>query len=174
MRSIDVAVAAVFAALAIAIPFIFQGTLQIYIPGIQYSATLASHVPIMLSTLFGPVVAAFVGAASAIGFSVTLGAVVGARAATHIIWGVAVAIAIKKGMSYPKALFIIGLPMHALLEGLVVIPFGVPWEGGLFVMAGAAIQHVIDSIISIIVVKAAWPLIKNQLGKRNPKQQKPN
>jgi niacin transporter len=173
LRSIDVAVAAVFAALAIAIPFIFAGTLQIYIPGIQYSATLASHVPIMLSTLFGPIVAAFVGAASSIGFFATLGPVVGARAATHIIWGIAAALAIKKGMSYPKALFIVALPIHALLEGLVVIPFGVPWEGALFVMAGAAIQHVIDSIISIIVVKAAWPLIKNQLGKRNPKTIKP-
>lgn len=170
--SISVAVAAVFAALAIAIPLLFQGTLQISIPAIGYSATLASHVPIMLSTLFGPYVTAFVGAASSIGFFVTLGPIVGARAATHIVWGVAVAVAIKYGMSYPKALFIIGLPLHAILEGLVVIAFGVPWQASLITVGGTALQHTIDAIISIIVVKAAWPLIKNQLGKRNPKQQK--
>jgi niacin transporter len=127
----------------------------------------------MLSTLFGPVVTAFVGAASSIGFFATLGPVVGARAATHIIWGVAVAFAIKKGMSYPKALFIIGLPLHALLEGAVVIAFGVPWQASLITVGGTALQHTIDAIISIIVVKAAWPLIKNQLGKRNPKTAKP-
>lgn len=166
MRSIDIAVAAIFAALAIAIPFIFAGTLQIYIPGIQYSATLASHVPIMLSTLFGPIVTAFVGAASSIGFFATLGPVVGARAATHIIWGVAVALAIKKGMSFPKAIFIIGLPLHAILEGLVVIAFGVPWQASLITVGGTALQHTIDAIIAIIVVKAAWPLIKTQLQKQ--------
>ncbi|MCL5949293.1 MAG: ECF transporter S component [Candidatus Bathyarchaeota archaeon] len=169
MRSIDVAVAAILAALAIAIPLLFAGTLQISIPAIGYSATLASHVPRMLPTLFGPIVTAFVGAASSLGFFATLGPVVGARAATHIIWGVVAAIAIKKGMSYPKALFIVALPLHALLEGAVVIAFGIPWQASLITIGGTALQHVIDSIISIIVVKAAWPFIKAALGKRGQK-----
>jgi hypothetical protein len=52
VKSVDVAVAAVFAALAIAIPLLFAGTLQITIPAVGYSATLASHVPVMLSALF--------------------------------------------------------------------------------------------------------------------------
>jgi niacin transporter len=160
LRSIEVAVAAVFAALAIAIPLLFAGTLQITIPAVGYSATLASHVPIMLSTLFGPIVTGIVGVASSLGFFATLGPVVGTRAATHIIWGVAAAYAVKKGMSFPKALFIIALPLHAVLEGLVVIGFGVTWQGSLIVVAGTAIQHVIDSTIAIAVLKAAQPLIR--------------
>ena len=160
MRTIDVAVAAIFTALALAIPLFFRGTLQIVIPAIGYSATLASHVPIMLSIVFGPLVTAIVGAASSLGFLATLGPVVGARAATHIVWGVAAAFAVKKGMSFPKALFLIALPLHAVLEGLVVIPFGIPWEGALINVAGAAIHHTIDSVISILVLKAAYPIIR--------------
>jgi hypothetical protein len=41
---------------------------------------------------------------------------IGDRAATHIIWAVVVALAMKEGFSFPKALFLIGLPLHGLLE----------------------------------------------------------
>ncbi len=160
LRSVDIAFSASFTALALAIPLFFRGTLQIVIPTIGYSATLASHVPVMLSVLFGPLVTGIVGTASALGFLGTLGPVVGARASTHIIWGVAAAFAVKKGMSFPKALFLVALPIHATLEGLVVIPFGIPWEGALINSIGAAIHHIIDSIISILVWRAALPLIK--------------
>ena len=160
MRSIDVAMAAVFASLAVAIPLFFRGTLQIVIPTIGYSATLGSHVPVMLSVIFGPLVALIVGAASTLGFMATLGPVVGARAATHIIWSVAAAFAVKKGMSFPKALFLVALPIHAILEGIIVIPFGVPWQGAMINIVGTAIHHIIDAIISILVQKAALPLIR--------------
>jgi niacin transporter len=160
LRSIDVAMAALFSSLALVIPLFFKGTLQIVIPTIGYSATLGSHVPVMLSVIFGPLVASIVGAASTLGFLATLGPVVGARAATHIIWGVAAAFAVKKGMSFPKALFLVALPIHAILEGIVVIPFGIPWQGALINIVGTAIHHIIDSIISILVQKAALPLIR--------------
>ncbi len=130
------------------------------IPAVGYSATLASHVPVMLSTVFGPLVTVIVGTASTLGFLGTLGPVVGARASTHIVWGLAAIFAVKKGMSFAKALFVIALPIHATLEGLVVIPFGVPWEGALINVAGTAIHHSIDSTISILVVNAAFPLLK--------------
>jgi niacin transporter len=165
LRSIDVAMAALFSSLALVIPLFFKGTLQIVIPTIGYSATLGSHVPVMLSVIFGPLVASIVGAASTLGFLATLGPVVGARAATHIIWGVAAAFAVKKGMSFPKALFLVALPIHAILEGVVVIPFGIPWQGALINIVGTAIHHIIDSIISILVQKAALPL-KRTLKKR--------
>jgi niacin transporter len=160
LSSKDIVVAAVLAILSLAIPIFFHGTFQIVILGIGYSATLASHVPVMLSAIFGPLVAAIVSTASAIGFFGTLGPIVGSRAATHVVWAVAVALAVKKGMSFPKALFLVGLPIHGLLEGLVVLPFGVPWQGALINVAGASIQHVIDSIISIAVFMAASPLMK--------------
>ncbi len=160
MRSKDVAVAALLSALAIAIPLLFQGSLQIVIPAIGYSATIASHVPIMLAIYFGPFVAATVGIASSIGFFATLGPIVGARAATHIIWATTAAYAVNKGLSFTKALFLIALPLHVLLEGLVVMLFGVPWPGNLLVMAGTAIHALIDSIITIAILKASLPIIK--------------
>jgi len=168
MSSKDLMIAAVLTSLSLAIPLFFHGTFQIVIPGIGYSATLASHVPVMLSAIFGPFIAAIVSTASALGFFGTLGPIVGSRAATHIIWAVATAVAVKKGISFPKALFLVGLPVHGLLEGLVVLPFGVPWQGALINVAGASIQHVIDSIISISIFKAASPLIK-MLKRRNEK-----
>jgi len=159
LRTVEVALAGVFAALALAIPFAFRGTLQFVVPGTGYTATLASHVPVMLSAVVGPLVSAIVGVASTLGFLMTLGPVVAARASTHILWGVAAALAIKKGMSFPKALFLVALPLHAIPEGLVVIPFGFTYQIALFNMAGAAVHHVVDSIISIAVLRAARPLL---------------
>jgi hypothetical protein len=67
---------------------------------------------------------------------------------------------VKKGMSFPKALFLVGLPFHAIPEGFVAIPFGIPLEGALICIAGAAIHHTIDSTLSIII-KAIRPLIRS-------------
>lgn len=159
MRTIEVALAGVFAALALAIPFAFRGTLQFVVPNTGYTATLASHVPVMLSTAVGPFASAIVGFASTFGFFMTLPPVVGARASTHILWGVATAFAVKKGMSFPKALFLVALPLHAGLEGLVVIPFGFTFEAAVLNVAGTAVHHVVDSIISIAVLRAARPLL---------------
>lgn len=163
------ALAGIFAALALAIPLAFRGTLQFVIPTVGYSATLASHVPVMLSMVAGPIVAGIVGSASTAGFFITLGPVVAARAATHILWGVSAAVAIKKGMSFPKALFLVALPLHAIPEGLVVLPFGVPLEGAFVNIFGTAIHHTIDSIISIFVLRAARPLLARLTPQRSAK-----
>jgi niacin transporter len=151
----------VLAALALAFPLLFRGTLQFVIPAVGYSATLASHVPVMLSIVAGPTVAALVGVASTIGFLATLGPVVAARASTHILFSVATALAVKRGMPFSKALFLVGLPLHAISEGLVVMPFGIPLEGALICIVGAAIHHTIDSMISIIILRAVRPLIRS-------------
>jgi niacin transporter len=161
LRSVEIALSGVFTALALAIPLLFRGTLQFVIPEIGYSATLASHVPVMLSIVVGPSVAAMVGFASTLGFLLTLGPVVAARAATHILFGVTAAIAVRRGLSYPKALFLVALPLHSIPEGLVVIPFGIPLWGALINIVGGTIHHIVDSIISIIILRSALPLIRN-------------
>ena len=102
-------------------PSPFGRTLQFVIPAVGYSATLASRVSVMLSIVVGPVVAALVGVASTIGFSATLGPVVAARTSTNILFGVVTTLAVKRGMPFPKALFFIGLPFHAIPEGLAVL-----------------------------------------------------
>ncbi len=139
----------------------FRGVLQFVLPAVGYSATLASHVPVMLSVIGGPYVAAIVGVGSTIGFFATLGPVVAARASTHILFGVAAALAMKKGMSYPKALFLVALPLHAVPEGLVVIPFGVPLAGALINIIGGSIHHVVDALISLAVFRAVKPVIRS-------------
>jgi len=48
----------------------------------------------------------------------------------------------------------------------VVVGFGVPWEASLITVAGTALQHIVDSVIAIAVVKAAEPLIKTLRGKK--------
>jgi niacin transporter len=161
LRSVEIALSGVFTALALAIPLFFRGTLQFVIPEIGYSATLASHVPVMLSIVVGPSVAAMVGFASTLGFLLTLGPVVAARAATHILFGVTAAMAVRRGLSYPKALFLVALPLHSIPEGLVVIPFGIPLWGALINIVGGTIHHIVDSIISIIILRSALPLIRN-------------
>ena len=160
ITTVQIALAGVFTALALAIPLLFRGSLQFFVPAVGYSATLASHVPVMLSIVGGPIVAAIVGAGSTVGFFITLGPVVAARASTHILFGVAAAIALRRGMSFGKSLFIVALPLHAIPEGLVVMLFAVPLQGALINVAGGAVQHVADSIISLLIFRAAIPVIR--------------
>ena len=168
MNSAQVALSSVLSALAIAIPFVFRGTpLQINIPAIQYSATATSHVPSMLAIVMGPPVAALVGIASSIGFLVTLGPVIAARAFTHVLWGVAASVYFFRGGSYVKALLLVALPIHALGEGLIVYALG-PLFGvvtvaaglaGFWVLIGTIIHHLIDSAIALAAYRVVKPML---------------
>ena len=148
------------AALAIVIPLVFRGTpLQLNLPFLGFSATLASHVPEMISILAGPPMAFAVGVASALGFLVTLGPVVGFRAFTHGVWGALASIAYRMGWSYLKVMVVIALPIHAVGEGLVVMVFGFPMQAVLVTMIGTAIHHIIDLAISMVILRAAKPVL---------------
>lgn len=166
--------AGLLTALAIIIPIQF-GFLKIYIP--PFSATLAAHVPMMLSMLISPFVAVVVGIGSTIGFLISgMPAPVVARAATHIIIGYIGAKIIMKNQSYVKAVAITA-PIHGLLEALVVIPFiGFNIYQLLIVTAvGAILHHTADSIIAYAIVKAVAKASKkniyNVFGNFNNKHQ---
>lgn len=159
-RTVDLALGSVMAALALVIPIAFRGTpLQLNIPALGYSATLASHVPEMISILAGPPMAFAVGVASALGFLITLSPVVGLRAFTHGVWGALGSIAYRRGWSYLKVMIIIALPIHAVGEGLAVMVFAFPIQAVLLTIAGTAIHHVIDLVISMAVIRAARPIL---------------
>ena len=159
-RTVDLALGGVMAALALVIPLVFRGTpLQLNLPFLGFSATLASHVPEMISVLVGPSMAFAVGVASALGFFVTLSPVVGLRAFTHALWGSLAAIAYRSGWSYLKVMIIIALPIHAFGEGLAVMAFGFPVQAVLVTIVGTAIHHVIDLVISMGVIRAARPIL---------------
>jgi niacin transporter len=152
------------AALALVIPLVFRGTpLQLNLPFLGFSATLASHVPEMISILAGPPMAFAVGVASALGFLVTLSPVVGLRAFTHGVWGALASIAYRMGWSYLKVMIVIALPIHAIGEGLAVMAFGFPIQAVLVTIVGTGIHHIIDLIISMGVIRAARPILASTI-----------
>lgn len=151
---------ALLAALAILIPTVFKGWLQVYIP--PFSATLGSHVPTLLAMFISPWVAALVGIGSALGFFITLGPVIAMRAAVHIVIGVMGAHLVRRGYGSIAVVSIIALP-HAVLEALVVISFGFELYTALVVVGlGTALHHGVDSVIALALkgslAKAGLPL----------------
>lgn len=144
---------AMLTALAIIIPIVFGGTfLKIQIP--PFSATLFSHVPMFLAMLIAPEVAVVVGIGSALGFLITSPAVIAARAFTHTFVGLAGALLIRRGVSFKKVI-VFTAPIHAVLEALIVIPFGFTATKALYVVGiGTAAHHFADGIITIILVGA--------------------
>ena len=143
--------AAVLTAIAIIIPTQF-GFLKITLP--PFTATIASHVPMFLAMLVSPAVAAFVGLGSALGFFITSDPVVAARASMHIIVGFVGALIITKNKSFTKAIAFTA-PIHGILEGLVVIPFGYSVYQFIVVVAiGTTLHHIVDGVLSYSLANA--------------------
>ncbi|SHF61442.1 niacin transporter [Caldanaerobius fijiensis DSM 17918] len=158
MKAREITIGGLLTALSILIPLAFGGVLGIVIP--PFSATLASHVPVMLAMLISPSTAVFVGIGSAIGFLIKLGPIIAARAAVHAAFGYVGAKMIQKGYSFPVALAAI-LPIHAVLEAVVVMPFGFDFYKAFVVIGiGTMIHHTIDSLIAIAVFYALNPILR--------------
>ncbi|MGI6576148.1 MAG: ECF transporter S component [bacterium] len=150
MRTRELVYGALLTAFSLVIPLAFGGYLRVIIP--PFTATLASHVPVMLSMLFSPLVAFLVGVGSTIGFLIVAGPVVAARAAVHIIIGVLGALLIRQGRPYRFALLVTA-PVHALGEAFIVLPFGFDLFHGLYVVGvGTLLHHGIDALIALLLV----------------------
>lgn len=152
MRAREVVTGGLLTGLAVLIPVVFRGYLQVVIP--PFSATLFSHVPEMIAVLVSPAVALFVGLGSAFGFLVTLGPIVAARALVHAAWGIAGALLVRRGWPYAGVL-VAALPVHALGEALVVLAFGLP-PAFAFVQVGigTALHHVVDAVAAAALARA--------------------
>ena len=143
---------ALLTALALMIPLLFRGWLQVVLP--PFTATLGSHVPVMLAMFVSPLVAALVGVGSTVGFLITLGPVVAARAAIHIIFPAIGAVMLRKGFKPWQVLLIIA-PIHAVGEALVVIPFGfTPYSALVVVGIGTLLHHSADAAITLALHSA--------------------
>lgn len=156
----DLAFGALLVALSLAIPLAWGGFLMVAIP--PFSATLASHVPVFLSMLISPAVAVMVGFGSAVGFTLRLTPVIGARAAMHIAVGYLGARLVRSGRPYWLVLLMV-LPLHAFMEALIVLPFGFSLHrAGVVVGVGTALHHLVDASISLALVRVlsqtrVWP-----------------
>ncbi len=162
MKTKEMIYGAILTSLSLLIPLAFGGFLGITLP--PFSATLASHVPVMVAMTISPLTAFAVASGSALGFLIKLGPVIAARASMHILFGVAGAILYKKGMGLSKVL-LITLPLHAISEALIVIPFGFDlYKAGVVIGVGTGIHHILDSIITLflaaILVKSSILAIK--------------
>lgn len=169
MKTRELTIGALFSALTLLIILVFSKTLSIQIP--PFSATLMLHVPLFLSMLISPSVAGMVGVISAVGFMITLGPIVALRALMHGAVGYMGGVMVKKGIKYPYVLAAT-LPVHALLEGIVVIAaigLGLYSKGIKFaliaVILGTAIHHVIDAGISLFFAG----ILKKQLNRDTKK-----
>lgn len=153
---------ALLTALAIIIPLAF-GFLKVQAG--PFSATLASHVPMFLAMFLGPFAAIMVGAGSALGFLMSAPAVIAARAFMHTFVGLIGAYLLKKGVSFSKVVLITG-PIHAILEALVVIPFGFTMYKVLVVVGtGTLLHHMVDGIIAFGLVKSLYKSMNLDLTK---------
>ncbi len=148
MKSRELAIGGLLTAFALLIPLAFGGVLGITIP--PFSATLASHVPVMMAMLISPMVAVMVGLGSGLGFLIRLGPVIGARAATHAVWGYLGALLIERKMAFPKVLGVL-LPVHALLEVAVVMALaGLAFGQAMYITGlGTGLHHAMDSVIAV-------------------------
>jgi niacin transporter len=144
-------VTALLTALAVVIPFIV--VFKVVIP--PFSATLGSHVPMFLSMFLGPWAAVMVGLGSSLGFFLTLGPLIGARAFMHVFVALAGSAMIQRGVSYRKVVLVTA-PLHGLLEVLVVLPFVTFNAFNLFIVTGVGtmLHHSMDGAISYVLLKA--------------------
>ncbi|ADL08717.1 hypothetical protein [Thermosediminibacter oceani] len=151
MNAKNLVVGALLTALALVIPISLGGYLRIYIP--PFSATLASHVPVMLAFLINPLVAVMVGLGSTAGFLIMMGPVVAARAFIHVVFGYIGAKLVQQGTPLETALMITA-PVHALGESLVVLPFGFTlYNAIVLVGAGTLLHHLVDGAITVVLAR---------------------
>jgi len=152
LKTRDLVYGALLTAFSLLIPIAFGSYLRIFIP--PFSATLASHVPVMIAMLLNPFVALLVGAGSALGFLLITGPVIAARAAVHMLFGAVGAWLLKQGRPYPWVLLATA-PIHALGEALVVLPLGFTLYQGFYIVGiGTLIHHGLDALIALLVVKS--------------------
>ena len=152
MKTREIVVGGLLAAIAIMIPLLFANTpLMVHIP--PFSATIASHVPILLSMAISPAVAVFTGVVSGIGFFVRTSPIIGARALMHAVFGGLGAYAYSKKIPF-YIILLLTAPLHGLLEALVVLPFGFDLNQAFIVVgAGTVLHHLVDAAITLVLYK---------------------
>lgn len=163
MKTKDLVLGAMLAALGLLIPLACGGFLGIVTP--FFTATLAAHVPLFLAMTINPWVAMMVGAVGAFGFLIKLGPIVAIRAASHIIFAVTGATLYQRGWDFKKVLLVTA-PIHAFFEACVVLLFGFTLkDAGLVVGLGTLLHHGLDSMIAL----ALYTILKDFLPKKGLK-----
>lgn len=80
----ELALTGILTAIAIIIPLV----VPVRVVSFPFTATLAAHVPLIMAMFMSPLSAVIVALGSAVGFLISLGPIVAARAAMHIFYGI--------------------------------------------------------------------------------------
>lgn len=167
----ELTLTALLTALAIMIPMVMP--VKVVMP--PFTATLASHTPLIIAMFVSPVAAAFAAIGSAIGFFFTFSPIVAARAATHVFFTVAGAYMIRKNWN---AILVVAitLVLHSITD-MATVYIAADWLGmgallnsqGMDVVqytigVGTSIHHLVDFALAYLIM---IPLSKAKL--INPK-----
>lgn len=160
-RTKKMVITALLIAMAIIIPVSF-GFLRIIVG--PFTATLGAHIPMFVSMLISPKVAAAVGFGSGIGFVFAgMPATVVARALMHIPVGIFGAKIIEKKKSIKLASLLTSI-LHGVLEGIVVIPFGFNiYEVIIVTGVGAILHHLVDAGITVLIFNKVASAMKKDM-----------
>lgn len=166
MKSKSLAISGLLTALGILIPIIFAPYAIRIEPYASY--TLASHVPVMVAMFFSPGIAVAVAVGTSLGFLITTGPIIFARAFSHTVFAYIGASYIKKNrdiINNKKKLIVFNLIIsliHVISEVIIVSPFFIGESFDLksylitvvgFIGLGGYIHSLIDFTIASIVVK---------------------
>ena len=125
-----------------------------------FTATLASHVPLMIAIYLDPKIAIAVSFGSMFGFFIAYPGmlVVPARAIAHVMFAIPASYMIKHKVNIVLTILVSGI-IHAVFEMLVIlIPMFYPTEVGLpqaltVMGVGTFIHHFVDVAIAISIIK---------------------
>ena len=154
LKTKELTVVALMTALSIIIP---QLSPPLMIP--PFTATFASHVPVIITTFISPVAALATAVGSGIGFAIKLGdPFVTARALSHVFFAVIAAILFRKRYNCVLVL-LLAMVIHGIGEAFVAVPLihlifpELPVKATTYiVLFGTFIHHVIDSVISVLIL----------------------
>lgn len=155
----ELTLTALLTALAIIIPMVMP--VKVVMP--PFTATLASHTPLILAMFLSPMAAILTAIGSAIGFFFTFSPIVAARAATHVFFTIAGAYLIRK-KSHPVLVIIITLILHSLTDMATVyvaaefmgmktllnsnaMGYVQAWLG-----LGTAVHHLVDFFLAYLIM----------------------
>ena len=164
-------ISAILTAFSIVIPMFFP---KVIIP--PFTATLMSHVPIMLAVCISTDIAIFVTVGTSIGFVFAFSAIPFGylRSFTHVFFVLLACFMLKKTKNVYLTIVITGI-VHSVLETAVIMFLFLPADvTPLYAMPilvlGAFIHHIIDAIFTSAVIyplkKAKMIDRKFNLGKR--------
>ena len=174
-----ITIAALLTAITILIPIVFV-PFRITIGPMSW--TPASHVPIFIAAFISPFVAISVAIGSAIGFFFSAPLVIAARASTHIIFAILLALYIKKNQKIGKwhiiVLSIIIATIHGISESLVVMQFFLGTVQGnityyIWILIGFG--TFVHSMVDFWIAKLIFKILHNRIGEiknENPRLQR--